>query len=99
MQVTIKYNDDTSFTVEEVVKQARFHFGSKAQVEVTADSAKPHDLIYFALQAMLTHKQLSLLYDDKYGYSKSLTTLRNDTLIKLEEILDQVIIDNEAKVQ
>lgn len=98
MQVIIKYNDDTAFTVEEIVKQATNFYGAKARVEVTADSAKPHDLIYFALQAMLTHKQLSILYDDKFGYNSSIKKLRADTLLKLEEILDTVIIDNEAKV-
>jgi len=98
LKVTIVYNDDTAFTVEEIVKQATHNYGKKATVEVSADSSKPHDLIYFALQAMLTHRQLSLLYDDKFGYQTSIRALRADTLLKLEEILDQVIIDNEAKV-
>jgi hypothetical protein len=98
MQVTIKYSDDTAFTVEEVVKQAVHNYGKRAIVEVLPDSSKPHDLIYFALQCMVTHIQLSLLYDDKFGYAKSLQTLRSETLYKLGELLDQVLIDNEAKV-
>lgn len=98
MQVTIKYSDDTAFTVEEVVKQAIHNYGKRATVEVFPDSAKPHDLIYFALQCMVTHEQLSMLYDDKFGYAKSLQTLRGETLYKLGELLDQVLIDNEAKV-
>lgn len=98
MKVTITYNDDSAFTVEEIVKQATNNYGKRASVEVTADSAHPHDLIYFALQAIITHQQLSLLYDDKFGYSTSIQKLRTDTLYKLSEILDTVIIDNESKI-
>jgi hypothetical protein len=98
MQVTITYNDDTAFTVEEIVKQATLNYGKHTQVKVMPDSSNPHDLIYFALQAMLTHKQLSLLYDDKFTYQKELQVLRSDTIYKLGEILDQVIIDNESKI-
>lgn len=98
MQVTIKYSDDTAFTIEEIVKQAVHNYGKQAKVRVMPDSAAPHDLIYFSLQCMLTHAQLSLLYDDKYAYPKKLQELRNETLYKLGEILDQVLIDNESKV-
>lgn len=98
MQVTITYSDDTAFTVEEIVKQATHNYGKAANVQVMPDSAKPHDLIYFALQCMVTHQQLSLLYDDKFGYASSLQKLRGEIQYKLSEILDQVIIDNESKV-
>lgn len=96
--MTITYNDDSAFTVEEIVKQATHNYGKRAVVEVTADSANPHDLIYFALQAIITHQQLSLLYDDKFAYSSSIQKLRTDTLYKVSEILDTVIVDNESKV-
>lgn len=98
MQVFIEYHDDSALTVEEVVKQATNNYGKNARVEVRADSPAPHDLIYFALQQMITYKQLSLLYDNKYSYNKDIKDLRAETLIKLEEILDSVIIDNESRV-
>jgi len=98
MQVTITYNDDTAFTIEEIVKQATYNYGKKAEVVVMPDSVKPHDLIYFALQQIITHNQLSMMYEDKHTYQKSLQELRNETLFKLDEILSQVIIDNESKV-
>lgn len=98
MQVTIKYNDEDSFTTEEVVRLAQHNYGKAAVVQVMPDSANPHDLIYFGLQQVITHQQLSLLYDDKFGYQTSIQKLRNETLYKIQEILDQVIIDNEAKV-
>lgn len=98
MQVTIKYTDDKAFTIEEITKQVAHLHGKYATVEVLPDSSSPHDLIYFAIQAIITHPQLSLLYDDKFGYTKSIKSLRADTLCKLSEILDSVIIDNESKV-
>lgn len=98
MQVTIKFSDNDSLTVEEVVKQATHNYGKSAKVEIMPDSTKAHDLIYFGIQQIITHQQLSMLYDDKFGYQKSLQELRNETLIKMGELLDQVIIDNEAKV-
>lgn len=98
MQVTIKYSDDTAFTVEEIVKQAVHTYGKRAVVEVLPDSANPHDLIYFALQCMICHTQLSMLYDDKFGYAKSIQELRSETLYKIGEILDSVIMDNESKL-
>jgi len=98
LKVTITYNDDSAFTVEEIVKQATNNYGKRASVEVMADSSQPHDLIYFALQAIITHQQLSLLYDDKFGYTSSIQKLRTDTMYKLSEILDSVIVDNESRV-
>lgn len=98
MQVTIKFNDDTALTVEEVVKLAHANYGKSARVDVTADSFAPHDLIYFAIQQIITPRQLSLFYDNKYTYNKDIKELRFEVLIKLEELLDTVIIDNESKV-
>lgn len=97
MKVAIKYHDDTSFTVEEVVRLAQHNYGKSVQVEIQADSPAPHDQIYFALQQVITHRQLSLLYDDKYKYQTDIKLLRAEILTKLEEILDTVIIDNESK--
>lgn len=99
MLVTLKYYDNDSFTVEEIVKQAEHNYGKSTKVEIMPDSAKPHDLIYFALQQIITHRQLSLLYDDKFGYQAEVQKLRNETLVKIQEILAQVIIDNESKVE
>lgn len=98
MQVTIKYHDEESLTVEEVVRQAVHNYGKRAVVEVTPDSSKAHDMIYFGLQSILTHEQLGIFYDDKHSYQSELQKLRNKTLVKLQEILDQVLVDNESKV-
>jgi hypothetical protein len=99
MKITLSYYDTESFTVEEVVKQAVHNYGKAVKVDITPESNKPHDLIYFGLQQIITHQQLSLLFDDKLGYQASIQKLRNETLFKIQEILDQVIIDNESKVE
>lgn len=98
MEVTIKFNDEHSLTVEEIVKQAEQNYGRSVVVDVMPDSTKAYDLIYFGLQQILTHQQLSMLFDDKSGYQSKLKNLRSDTLFKIQEIVDQVLIDNEAKV-
>lgn len=98
MDVTVKYHDETSLTVEEIVTQAQHNYGKNVTVRVTPDSFNPHDLIYFGLQQIMTHEQLGYLYNDKSEYQKLLARLRSETLYKVSEIIDQVIIDNEAKV-
>jgi len=74
------------------------NYGKAVDIQIMPSSTKPHDLIYFGLQQIITHEQLGLLYDDKLGYQASIQKLRNETLYKIEEILSQVIIDNESKV-
>ena len=98
MKITLTYYDNEAFTAEEVVNQAQKNYGKATKVEIMPESAKPHDLIYFALQQIITHTQLGLLFDDKMGYQSSIQKLRNETLYKMGELLDQVIIDNESKV-
>jgi hypothetical protein len=98
MKVVLTFTDNESFTSEEVVKLAQNNYGKSVKVDITPESTQPYDLIYFGLQQIITHQQLSLLFDDKLGYQASIQKLRNETLYKIEEILSQVIIDNESKV-
>lgn len=98
MKVTITYHDNESFTVEEVVRQAVQHYGKAAQVEIMPESTMAYDHLYFGLQQLITHEQLSLLYDKGAAYQQDLKKLREQVLYKVTEIIDQVIIDNESKV-
>ena len=98
MQVTITYTDNKSFTKEEIVRNAVHNYGKTVDVKVMPESSNAHDLIYFGIQQMVTHEQLSLIYDSNGTYQKDLQKLRSEILYKLEEILDAVIVDNEAKV-
>lgn len=97
-QVTIKYVDSTSLTMEEIVRLAETNYGKRATVEITADSSLPYDQIYWGIQQVITKEQLSLLFDKTCNYNKDIQKLRLSIIDKLEEIVDQVIVDNEAKV-
>lgn len=98
MQVTITYTDNKSFTKEEIVRNALHLHGKSADVKIMPESSNAHDLIYFGIQQMITHEQLSLIYDSNGTYQKDLQKLRAEVLYKLQEIVDTVIVDNEAKV-
>jgi hypothetical protein len=98
MKVTITYHDTESFTVEEVVKQAVHNYGRQAQVEIMPESTMAYDHIYFGLQQLVTHEQLSLLFDKGSSYQQDIKKLRENIIYKVTEIIDQVIVDNESKV-
>ena len=98
MKVTITYHDNESFTVEEVVKQAVHNYGRLAQVDVMPESTMAYDHIYFGLQQLVTHEQLSMLFDKGTSYQQDIKRLRDEIIYKITEIVDQVIVDNESKV-
>lgn len=98
MKVTITYHDNESFTVEEVVKQAVHNYGRLAQVDVMPESTMAYDHIYFGLQQLVTHEQLSMLFDKGTSYQQDIKRLRDEIIYKVTEIIDQVIVDNESKV-
>lgn len=99
MKVTITYHDTESFTVEEVVKQAVTNYGKMAKVEVMPESTLAYDHIYFGLQQLMTHEQLSMLFDKNSNYQHEIKKLREQVLYKVTEIIDQLIVDNESKVE
>lgn len=99
MKVTISYLDSDSFTVEEVVKQAVHNYGKLVNVEVMPDSTMAYDHIYFGLQQLITHEQLSILFDRGTTYQHDIKKLRQEVLDKVIEIIDQVIVDNESRVE
>ncbi len=84
--------------MEEVVKLAMDNYGRAAQVEVMPESTMAYDHIYFGLQQLITHEQLSLLFERDSSYQQDIKRLRQEILYKVTEIIDQVIIDNESKV-
>ena len=98
MKVNITYHDLDSLTVEEIVRQASHNYGKNVKVEITPESWIAYDAIYFGIQQLVTHEQVSMLYDKHSNYQHELKKLRSDVLYKIEEILDQVIIDNESKI-
>lgn len=98
MKVTVEYHDTDSFLIEEVIRQAKHNYGESALVKVAPESDTPLDQIYFGIQRYITGKHLSLLFDSGPTYQKDLELLRAETLYKLGEILDEVLMENEDKV-
>lgn len=98
MQVIVKYHDNDSFLIEEVIKQAKNNYGSRAYVEVHPDSDTPIDYLYFAIQRLITGRHLSLVYDSGPTYQQDLENLRAETLYKIGEVLNEVIMDTEARI-
>lgn len=98
MKVVLTYHDNESHLVEEVQKLAKANYGNSASVQVMPESDTPIDIIYFGIQRYITGKHLSLLYDSGALYQKELGKLRSDTLYKLGEILDEVLMDTEGRI-
>jgi hypothetical protein len=98
MQVTVKYYDNQSFLIEEVIRQAKNNYGAQAQVSVFPDSDTPIDYLYFAIQRLITGDHLTMLYDSGALYQKDLGRLRAEALRKIAEVLDDVIMENESKL-
>jgi hypothetical protein len=98
MQVTVKYYDNQSFLVEEVIRQAKNNYGTQAHVSVAPDSDTPIDYLYFAIQRLITGEHLSMLYDSGELYQKDVGRLRAETLRKISEVLDDVIMENESRL-
>jgi hypothetical protein len=98
MKVNVQYHDTESFLIEEVVRRAKQNYGDNVSISISPESDSPLDLIYFGIQRYITGKHLSLIFDSGPTYSQELKTLRAETLYKLGEILDEVLMDNESKV-
>lgn len=99
MKVQVEYHDNESLLVEEVQRQAKENYGATASVKVLPESDTPLDYIYFGLQRYITGKHLTLLYDSGSTYHQDLEKLRTETLYKIGEILDEVLMDNESRIQ
>jgi hypothetical protein len=98
MKVTITYYDTDSLTREEVVRQAKHNYGEHAQVEIMPTSDDPKDLIYFALQQLVTYEQLSSYFDAPHTYKESMSELHARMLSIANQEIYNVLLDNEKKV-
>lgn len=98
MQVTITYHDNDSLLIEEVVRQAKNNYGERTNISIAPESDTPIDHLYFALQRLITGEQLTLLFDSGATYQKDLEKLRAETLYKVGEVLNEVLMDNEHRI-
>ena len=97
MKVTITYQDTESLTKEEILNDAKSRYGNGVSVSIIPPSDEPWDLIYFALQNLLTYDQLNAYYDDGPLYKDKLGIIKNSIIARFSDELNQVIKDNEAK--
>ena len=98
MKVVIEYHDSDALTIEEIVKNNKRIHGNTANIKVLPDSYLPHDLIQFALYQMTAAEQVALFFNEDALYPKKLKEFRASILYKLEEILDDVLLENEEKI-
>jgi hypothetical protein len=98
LKVNISFHDRDSFTTEEVIAAARRNYGRNVEVTITPESSKVEDILYLALQSLITQDQLSLFFDNKDTYSKELSKLRTEVMYKVQEVMDLVIVDNETRL-
>lgn len=89
----------TALTIDEIKEQARNAFGNfPPVVEIYPDGNEPEDYLYFGIQQLITHDLLNIIFDSGPIYPQKLIELRRETLLKLETILNRVIVDTEHKV-
>jgi hypothetical protein len=98
MKVQIEYFDNETLVSDEVVKNLKRIHGNNAVIKVGPDSSTPHDMISFALQQMTASTQLGYFYNDGALYQKKLKELRAETLFKVEELLNEVLMDTETNI-
>lgn len=98
MKVLVEYHDNNTLTIEEIIKNNKRLHGVEANVKVLPESMLPHDLIQFALWQMTAREQTTLFFDEDALYPKKLKEFRASVLYKLEELLDDVLLENEEKI-
>lgn len=98
MKINIEYHDPSALTIEEIVKNAKRTYGPTCNVKVSPESYLPHDLIAHALWQMTGAEQTAIFFNEGVLYPKKLKELRASVLYKMEEILDDVLIENEKRL-
>lgn len=99
MRVKIEFDDNTAFTAEEAEQRYKTSFGEGASIEVLPRNNSNDAYLYFALQNLITVEQLELFFEYyPYGYPDKLDKLKEEVMLKVSNILDKVIQNNESKV-
>lgn len=98
MKAKITYIDKTAVSPEELITQIKREYGQLAAVEILPDSSDPYHLIYFAVQELITARQLDSFYDDGALYPDKLKELMAEVEALARDAIVQVINDNENKI-
>lgn len=98
MQVELKFSDTNSFTIEEVIAQAKRNYGQGVSVKIMPESMRPTDLLEFAISNFITAEQVSYYFDDQFTYASKMKKLKADIMYRFSESIDSVIKENERKI-
>ena len=98
MKAKITYIDKTAISPEELIMQIKQEYGQLATVEILPDSKDPFHLIYFAVQELITSRQLDSFYDDGPLYPTKLRDLMAEAEELCKAAIVQVVHDNETRV-
>ena len=99
MKVTLTFEDTESFTAKEIELNLKHLYGNTASVSIKPTGNSPESHIYFGLQELLTGNQVDSFFEDgQHLYQTRLASTRREILDKVEQILNQLIVDNENKL-
>ena len=98
MKVKIEFIDNKAVSPEELVAQVHSEYGPLATVELSPDSNDPFHLMYFAIQELITARQLDSFYDDGPLYPDKLKALMAEAENLARDTIIQVVQDNENKL-
>lgn len=99
MKVKIEYIDSTSLSSEEVIANIKARYGTSAAISVLPDSTDPFSLMYFAIQELITDKQLEAFFHDHPLYKKKCEQLLDQVIDLATEATMKVIRDNERRLE
>ena len=99
MKLIAKFHDVDSFTATEAIRRAKDLLGDYTDIRAYPSTNDPWDIVYYALQQIVTGKQLNMLFDEGALYPIKLKEFRSEILGRLMDELDEVIQDNEHKAK
>lgn len=99
MKVNISYVDTTSLSPEEIKAQSKALYGQSASVKVQPDSDDVYSVLYFAIQEHITIRQVQSYIDDGLLYKEKIEKLRSEVLDLTLEAFEQVVCENEEKLE
>lgn len=98
MQVKVTYIDNSSIAPDDIKAHTKALYGESAKVEVFPDSDDPYSVMYFAIQKLITIRQVHSFFDDDILYPEKIGDLRKEVISLVGEAFTDVVKDNEEKL-
>jgi hypothetical protein len=99
MKVKIEYIDSNALEAEEIVANVKARFGDTSVVSVMPDSTDPFSLMYFAIQDLVTSKQIEAYFHEHQLYEFKCRELIDHVLNVATEAVMKVLRDNERRLE